>query len=928
MKKKQIHTITDVYHLTDFQYVSVMKEFIHLPCDDPSYLYSVADFNIKNTKCYRNLILKSEKWKCLTEVVQLKPKDLCFCFDVNHNFVCMRDQVKFSNHDICLPASLNLGESTVFSFTDKCSILYQLSSADENSMLELNWYQLCTPQMMSIAQFLGLNLTFTQIQNSQNPSNFIEAKCRQSRSFRENYGSGSTFKFATFSFCLEDILNTLGISLNFPSIQQSEEATNVNSIADNLEAELASLPGGANLNLQPDISDESLGLAIVNSPDENSPVENSPDEKSSEEISSDENSSEESSSEYSSALVNKEHNNVNSSFEKTNPDGSSSSLYDTGSSGKNHTKPMSLNLRSTLHNASVEISYDSAIEFTKPISQSTPLMSAQNKSYFDRKVKYSSNPILTCDSLELSRSKNIMQRTSRRVEGGSLTDLDSSDDESTLEKQILVDNELVIQLEPSKRKHIINDSCLTCQKNCKNATLKCYVCQRKVHFSCYKSQETKPLSEEDFIRTLDLNSHKWFCNKCSTLSLNDILAHATERIRLCIQKSCDFLGEPLPAKPVLDPDNYDEDEEQQSKDASNREVNCKGQQMALHYSDISEACSAPKIAVSGQSEILDTVVQKINQCISSKISELKDFITDEVILPQKKTYADITLANQPSEVPTAMGAPRHPNSVPKVAPQSYSNIQSSSKVNKLNSLVIRNIQDRNFIKDAPSIKKEFNKYFKLYKLVSAFPTRSGALILELPTQKEAEHVEKNWKSSFFCPENKLSHERYQTSCKIMANIQNPKVIVRDVEYGISDDRMTEHLCRKYPEAAFQRFVTRQGKFLRTGIITLKNTDQLTELLEIGHVNLCNQHLSVEKYIPKRKVVQCFSCKQFDHVSKWCPNAYSCGNCSKGHRDDECRTPNQLRCINCKGTHSSVDKSCPAYIHKCEINNALLVRDDE
>ena len=252
--------------------------------------------------------------------------------------------------------------------------------------------------------------------------------------------------------------------------------------------------------------------------------------------------------------------------------------------------------------------------------------------------------------------------------------------------------------------------------------------------------------------------------------------------------------------------------------------------------------------------------------------------------------------------------------------------ETSKNVNKLHSVVIHNIQERKYIKDAASITKEFNKYFEQFKIVSAFPTRSGALIVELYSREEAELVKTSWKSSFFCPESKVNDNKFNTSCKIMAHMNNFKVIVKNVENGISNEAISGELSAKYSGAVFKRFITHEGKALQTGVIDLKTQQQLTDILDIGYLPICNMYLEVHRYISKRKVIQCYGCKEFDHVKKWCPNKYSCGNCSKEHIESECRTPSQLRCTNCRSSHSSLDKNSPVFLKKCQINRTSYSRN--
>ena len=416
-----------------------------------------------------------------------------------------------------------------------------------------------------------------------------------------------------------------------------------------------------------------------------------------------------------------------------------------------------------------------------------------------------------------------------------------------------------------------------------------------------------------------LSNNKWFCNRCVKLTINDIFALVTKKVRSCIQSSCDFLD--VSSQVSTDPNPAVLHDGQQNAKTGISPT----EESKFVYSDISEEsnevdlCTSEVTAnqsVPGKHEG-DLIVQKVNQCIVEKMNELKEFFINEV--PKKQTYADITfnstLGKQTTRtIPSSGGGEPDP-----VSDDQEKNV----KVNELNSLVVRNIQERRYVKDAPSIKKEFNKYFKQCKIVSAFPTRSGALIIELPSRAEAEQVAKNWNPSYFCPSDRINQERYNTSCQIMADIKPLKVILKNVEYGLTDSTISRELSRHYPGATFQRFITRQGKPLKTGVINLTSQDHVAKVLEKDYLPLCNMHLVTQRYMPKRKVIQCYNCKQFDHVKKWCPNKYSCNNCSKEHLESDCRTPHQLKCMNCGNGHSSLDKNCPVYLHKYQVNSAII-----
>ena len=932
MPKKDICAISDLDHLSKQQYVSAIKKFVNVSCSSSFYSTSVDGFNIDNVEQYRKLVVESERWKSLTDVIQLKTEQLLLCFDSNDEFVCMRDQVKFSSYNIVLPKQINAIANDFngisLSFADKCSLLYQCSIADSNGMLEISWHHLCIPQMLSIAQYLGLNLSFTQIQNSQNPSNFIEAKCRQSRQFRENYGFCGNFRYLTFSFSVDSILEMLGLSLCFPSAKDSvapdQCVTNhidQPSLSNRDELKLGENSVAKNSGIccteEDTECDKSLSVGASNNLKEASLSQHPMVSKNSKEIEEQEETS------SSSSSVS------HGSFPSTS---GSTTQCDT------QTPPTHNGTKDPVADYSIdEISYsDATKESPQPIQQSTPLLRGGLKA---KQVDLVSNVLSSHDSIELIKCKSRSCKTSSCKEGRRMGHENGlMEHGQSILKQLTVDNELSIWMDPFKEEHDVLDGlCVTCKEYCNGSCLMCYVCDREIHFSCYNSQGTKPLSEREFIESSKLNNHKWFCNDCVNLTINDILAIAAGKVKSSIQNSCEFLNDSSyhPEPCSAHEDLYDIQSPKEHHLANLRDSDIVKESFTaaknseIIYSDISlEDNDVGKSSVEAASpcksnneleQSYASIVQKVNQCISEKINELKEFITKEVKPPQSETYAKMVSDKVQS---TKIGQTRNREIISNdLAPDP----QESTSVNKSNSVVIRNIQERKYIKDAPSIKKEFNNHFPQVKIISAFPTRSGALIIELNSKEEAKQVEKCWKSSFFCPLTKSSDENYNTSCTVMAQIETLKVIVKNVEYGLADNTITSELSKTYPGAAFQRFITRQGKALKTGIIHLKLQAHVSEILDLGRIRLCNMQLETQKYVSKRKVIQCFKCKQFDHVQKWCPNDYSCSNCSENHQESDCRTPDVLQCTNCKRSHSSKDRNCPVFIHKKELNDALLKR---
>ncbi|XP_045542711.1 uncharacterized protein LOC123723607 [Papilio machaon] len=72
------------------------------------------------------------------------------------------------------------------------------------------------------------------------------------------------------------------------------------------------------------------------------------------------------------------------------------------------------------------------------------------------------------------------------------------------------------------------------------------------------------------------------------------------------------------------------------------------------------------------------------------------------------------------------------------------------------------------------------------------------------------------------------------------------------------------------------------------------------------------------------VTQCSGCWKFGHQVKFCPNKnIRCPKC--GDKHENCLTE-AYTCINCKGAHMALDKSCPIFLKEKKIRNIMSRRN--
>lgn len=86
----------------------------------------------------------------------------------------------------------------------------------------------------------------------------------------------------------------------------------------------------------------------------------------------------------------------------------------------------------------------------------------------------------------------------------------------------------------------------------------------------------------------------------------------------------------------------------------------------------------------------------------------------------------------------------------------------------------------------------------------------------------------------------------------------------------------------------------------------------------SYVNIYGSRLTVEPYV--FPVTQCSGCWKFGHQLRSCPRKEKvCPKCGGTH--ENCET-NIFMCINCKGPHMALNKSCPVYIKEKELRSLM------
>lgn len=213
---------------------------------------------------------------------------------------------------------------------------------------------------------------------------------------------------------------------------------------------------------------------------------------------------------------------------------------------------------------------------------------------------------------------------------------------------------------------------------------------------------------------------------------------------------------------------------------------------------------------------------------------------------------------------------------------------------------------RAIIKNSNSIIKNFNKHYPEIGVLNHFSTKGGSIIIELKKTEDANEISSAWDSTFFTDDSSTK----PTACCVMMN-SNKSVLLKNVPVDLPVEELCNILAKNYNSPKLLRFKTRTGLVLKTVKVDFSSVAEQEQCLKDG-VRLDRLSLNVEKYIPRKRVIQCYKCWRFGHIAALCPNNLTCVNCTGNHRSCTTRSYRQLRCSNCRGNHPANDRLCPVY----------------
>ena len=107
------------------------------------------------------------------------------------------------------------------------------------------------------------------------------------------------------------------------------------------------------------------------------------------------------------------------------------------------------------------------------------------------------------------------------------------------------------------------------------------------------------------------------------------------------------------------------------------------------------------------------------------------------------------------------------------------------------------------------------------------------------------------------------------------------------------------LQEKYPGIYVKRFVKAEGKILQTVKLTFQSELQYNTAISEG-IFIESLYYTPYEFVQRGiRIIRCFNCQKFGHLSGNCNSKTACKHCSEEHKIDNCTNKESGgKCLNC------------------------------
>ena len=224
--------------------------------------------------------------------------------------------------------------------------------------------------------------------------------------------------------------------------------------------------------------------------------------------------------------------------------------------------------------------------------------------------------------------------------------------------------------------------------------------------------------------------------------------------------------------------------------------------------------------------------------------------------------------------------------------------------NSKTTLIVRQPKNKELI-NSYMIRKAFYKDYKNIPMKAAIVTAGGSIRLQFQDEETRDEVLKNW--------NKTVLGGNEGAVK--PSVGKKIGLLKEVDKDLEKEFITSEINKAYPDTETDLFM-KNGKFMGVIKLTFKDQTAYDEAKKNG-VIIENGKYIIEEYISKPRVIRCYRCQAYGHISRLCRSKkVRCGNCcEEGHESKDCENntdQSKPKCLHCKLDHRTGSNQCEHY----------------
>ena len=231
-------------------------------------------------------------------------------------------------------------------------------------------------------------------------------------------------------------------------------------------------------------------------------------------------------------------------------------------------------------------------------------------------------------------------------------------------------------------------------------------------------------------------------------------------------------------------------------------------------------------------------------------------------------------------------------------------------------VIIDNIPSPKKFLSSVEIRKECRKFPDINRPKHSFSLSKGGIALQFENKKQVETSLQNWPEEAFGTQSSPHKAR------------GTKVIktgfVKNVRLSLPINEIVEtykkHCGVKFASRLYYRNSNRPMPVVKIEFLTEEDLQKAKSVVLEHQLNGKTAYLEEERRV---KVIRCFNCHRFGHISRICTYSTRCGICaSEEHTELDCTNPS--KCANCEGDHTASSKNCPVYQQVFQLQRSNLL----